>query len=179
VAVRFRPGGFCAIYKASLHLLTDRRLPATEVLGSAVRGLTDRMRNADDVAAVRLFADILRELKPTLDSRAQLAGAIVEHIASHPELSSVESVCAPFAMSPLALQRLFRNKIGVSPKSVLQRYRLREAVESLATRSSAESLADVAQRLGFTDQAHFSRVFRLFVGESPAQYARRVLAASP
>jgi AraC-like DNA-binding protein len=179
VAVRFRPGGFCAIYKGSLHVLTDRRLPATEVLGHGVRDLAGRLRYADDVTAVRVFADMLRELKPSLDSRAQLAGTIVEHIASHPELTSVESVCARFAMSPLTLQRLFRNKIGVSPKSVLQRYRLREAVESLATRSSAESLADVAQRLGFTDQAHFSRVFRSFVGESPAQYARRQLATSP
>ncbi len=83
-----------------------------------------------DMLSIRRRWLILRSIQPSLDSRAQLAGTIVEHIASHPELTSVESVCARFAMSPLALQRLFRHKIGVSPKSALQRYRLREAVEA-------------------------------------------------
>jgi AraC-like DNA-binding protein len=70
----------------------------------------------------------------------------------------------------------------VSPKWVLQRYRLHEAAERIA--EGREALADgeaagrhrwdwaaTALELGYVDQAHFIRDFKALIGASPAQYA--------
>ena len=69
------------------------------------------------------------------------------------------------------LQRLFSEYAGVTPKWIIQRYRLHEAAERLATEEGV-SLAELALDLGYYDQAHFVRDFRAVVGRPPAAYAR-------
>jgi len=66
---------------------------------------------------------------------------------------------------------LFDDYVGVSPKWVIQRYRLHEAAERIA-RGGVEDFADLALELGYADQAHFIRDFKKLVGRSPAEYAR-------
>ena len=80
----------------------------------------------------------------------------------------------PFRSSPYdsrSLQRTFNKYVGVSPKWVIRRYRLQEAAEALAC-GHAESMRDLALRLGYFDQAHFIRDFKAVVGKTPHAYAR-------
>jgi transcriptional regulator GlxA family with amidase domain len=67
-------------------------------------------------------------------------------------------------------------QLGVSSKQVLSRFRLQEAAWQLEREPELE-LADLAVRLGWYDQAHFSRDFRLLLGETPARYAVRAAQA--
>lgn len=175
VAAKFHPAGLCAFTREPLHTLTDREVPASRVLGAkvgrALRGL-DALSEED--AAARLSA-VLRDLEPRPDPAASEARRIVEHIASDREVTAVETVARWAGLPVLALQRLFRAKVGVSPKWVIQRHRMHEALERIATSApSRAGFAELALDLGFTDQAHFCRVFKQFVGESPAAYADRV-----
>jgi AraC-like DNA-binding protein len=71
------------------------------------------------------------------------------------------------------LQRLFKEYVGVSPKWVIQRYRLLDAAERVAA-GTIVNWADLALELGYADQAHFIRDFKGLVGRSPAEYARRL-----
>ena len=71
--------------------------------------------------------------------------------------------------SARGLQRLFREYVGVSPKWVMQRYRLFEAAERLA--AGGVDGAQVAQELGYFDQAHFIHDFKAMVGRSPLEFA--------
>ena len=75
-------------------------------------------------------------------------------------------------MNTRALQRLFAKYVGVSPKWVIQRYRLHEAAEQLAS-GAPISHSELALTLGYSDQAHFTRDFKAMVGTSPAAYARQ------
>jgi len=77
------------------------------------------------------------------------------------------------AIAARQLQRLFREYVGVTPKWVIQRYRLIEAAERLAT-GVTEDFAGLALDLGYADQAHFIRDFKKLVGRPPAGYARSV-----
>ena len=87
-----------------------------------------------------------------------------------PAVVRVDELAARHAMSPRTLQRLFRRYVGVSPKWVLQRYRLHEAAERIAEGRDGDWAA-TALELGYFDQAHFIRDFKALVGASPAQYA--------
>ncbi len=179
VAVKFRPGGFCAFYDAPMFTLTDQRLPASRVFGPRARRVarTIEAARASDAEAAEELCNVLRAHGPRPDSAASEARAIVAGIAADHTLTSVDAVCKRFSLQPLALQRLFRSKIGVTPKWVIQRYRMHEAVERLAASVAKHedlSLAALAAELGFTDQAHFCRVFKTFIGEPPGQYVRKL-----
>jgi AraC-like DNA-binding protein len=72
------------------------------------------------------------------------------------------------------MQRLFREYVGVSPKWVLQRYRLHEAAARLAE-GTPGTWAAVAADLGYSDQSHFIRDFTRAVGLTPGAYAAECL----
>jgi len=71
------------------------------------------------------------------------------------------------------LQRLFSQYVGVSPKWVIQRYRLHEVAERLAD-DKAVDCTEMALDLVYFDQAHFIKDFKAIVGWTPAEYAKRV-----
>ena len=83
----------------------------------------------------------------------------------------MEDLVDRYGMNKRTLQRLFAKYVGVSPKWVIQRYRLHEAAEQLAAGPSVSQSA-LALDLGYSDQAHFVRDFKTVVGTSPAAYAR-------
>jgi len=74
---------------------------------------------------------------------------------------------------PVHLARVFRFYEGQTPGSYFQRVRVRAACHQL--RKQDYPLAIIAAECGFADQSHFTRVFRKFTGNTPAQF-RRMLA---
>ena len=98
-------------------------------------------------------------------------------IAADRGIVRVEQLVDLAGIRQRALQRLFREYVGVSPKWVIQRYRLFEAAERLASGESEG--ARVAHELGYFDQAHFIRDFKAMVGRSPTAFvAERLSPAS-
>ena len=74
-------------------------------------------------------------------------------------------------MSERALQRLVHRRLGLTPKWLIQRRRLQEAVERLRERPA--SVGDVAAVLGYADQPHFIRDFSRVTGMTPGEFAAR------
>ena len=72
----------------------------------------------------------------------------------------------PSISSPRALQRLFSEPVleFLPPKWVIRRLRLHEAAFRLAGAETFD-LARFAQELGYFDQAHFARDFKIMVGQ--------------
>ena len=68
------------------------------------------------------------------------------------------------------LSRVFHREMGISPWEYLNRYRILQAKELL--RCTDDRIKTVARRVGFTDPAYFSRVFRKVVGTSPSAYRK-------
>jgi AraC-like DNA-binding protein len=60
--------------------------------------------------------------------------------------------------------------VGVHPKWVIQRYRLLEAVAQLGS-AEPPKLAALAAALGYADQAHFQREFKVVVGRTPGSFS--------
>ena len=76
----------------------------------------------------------------------------------------MEDLVDRFGMNKRTLQRLFaKYQSGVSPKWVIQRYRLHEAAEQLAAGSSIGQSA-LAADLGYSAKAHILRDFISVVG---------------
>lgn len=74
-------------------------------------------------------------------------------------------------LSERHFQRVFARLFRSGPTEHLLRVRIRAASRRLA--ESGESLAEIATRCGFYDQAHFTNQFRRFRGVTPLDYRRR------
>lgn len=160
--VAFRPGCFRPFLGASVSTITDRSIAACEIFGP---GLPD----APDVAAVERF---LRARLPQPDPKADEAAEIVAKIIAEPEISRVDVLAGELGTSVRQLQRLFAEYVGIGPKWVIRRYRLREVTERMATGAEL-NWAALAAELGYADQAHFARDFKDMFGEPPTWYAER------
>jgi AraC-like DNA-binding protein len=169
--IKFHPGMFRAFSAEPAFRLTSRSRPLADELGEGGGSLARRLRRASSaVERATLSEGVLRDARPGRPASALLARDIVLRVRQDGSLQSVAAVAGVAGMSERALQRLFRDYVGVSPKWVVQRFRLQEAAERLATGS--ETVAAVAAMLGYFDQAHFVRDFKSVVGRTPIEYVR-------
>jgi AraC-like DNA-binding protein len=86
-------------------------------------------------------------------------------------LTRAEGLAARAGLSLRSLQRVFTEYVGIGPKWVIQRYRILDAAAA-AHGGDPVDWAALAAELGFSDQAHLTRVFTQVVGTPPATYQR-------
>ena len=171
--IKFRPGGFYPFYQAPVAELTDRVIELDAVFGAAGAEYERRMLDCTSAEErIGCAEQFLRARLPQPDDQVALVGSVVEQIAADRTITRVAELAERIGVSQRTLQRLFSQYVGVSPKWVIQRYRLIEAADQLAQRADID-LPGLAQALGYFDQAHFINDFRATVGDTPAAYAER------
>lgn len=98
----------------------------------------------------------------------QVAAYLSEHCE---EDRAIESISAEFGYSTGYLVRAFKRHFHMTPHA----YRLNRRVQlGQQALKQGEAIAAVAQTTGFSDQAHFQRVFKQRVAATPDQYRRSV-----
>lgn len=174
--ITFRAAMFQPLLGASMASLTDRVVPLHEVLAS--NAWTRAIDEEPEVAAKIAIAEAsLAPLLPPLEPSLVRVRDLVERMGSDRSIQRVEDVCDLSGLDPRALQRVFRTYVGVSPKWVLQRYRLHEAAAQLVS-AEPPPLAALAASLGYADQAHFCRDFKRVVGATPLSFTARFVPRS-
>jgi transcriptional regulator GlxA family with amidase domain len=74
-------------------------------------------------------------------------------------------------LSPSQLQREFRRLFGMTVADYVARIRL--VMASRRLRESDAAIGQVARECGFHDQAHFTKAFKKYAGQTPRQYRER------
>ena len=173
-AVKFRPASFHGFYRKDLATLTDRRMSPANIFGEDFHPLEAQVLAAASTAQrIALTENYLRSRLPAEDPRAQQLNDLATRIAQDPSITRAEHL-PPLCGIPLRqLQRLFRRYIGVSPKWVIMRYRIHEALAQVHE-NRAGNWAALALDLGYADQAHFIRDFKSLVGATPRTYRARI-----
>lgn len=170
VGVKFHPGALAGVCGARARDLVDRTVPAGELLPAAVvegmRPLTPALGPDRLDQAVTSAVTPLLELA---DDAWPRAWEVVRQVAGDSSITTVARLSAASGLSERSLQRLMERYVGLSPKRVIVRHRLQDVVAQLDA-GTGETLADLAARLGFYDQAHLAREFSAFVGVPPSAY---------
>jgi AraC-like DNA-binding protein len=171
-AVKFTPGGFYPFVGVPVSRFSDKTFPIRDVFGAEGDDL-DRavLAESSDTDRIKIVESFLRARRIAPDENAPRVTEIVYAVAKERGILKVEDLVERYGLNKRTLQRLFARYVGVSPKWVIQRYRLHEAAEQLATGETVNQ-AGLALSLGYSDQAHFVRDFKAMVGVSPAAYAR-------
>jgi len=101
--------------------------------------------------------------------RVERAVRMIEENISTP--IHVDEIAAELGLSPFHFARMFKQSTGYSPHFFLTLKRMDRAKELLA--GTTLPLAEVAHRLGYSTQAHFTGVFRAYSGTTPRAYRVR------
>lgn len=81
---------------------------------------------------------------------------------------TVESLAAEAGMSRTAFAQRFKQLVGATPLDYLARWRM--AVARTALQGGAESIAQIAGRIGYQSETAFSMAFKRWTGESPGRF---------
>ncbi len=186
--VQFRPGGFRPFTpERPVTDWTGRRLPPAAVFpgppapdprakdadaaADAARAVVEPADEDARVAALDAFLTPLLRADPRVLDRAGRAMRLADRIRTDRTIRRVADFARIEGMSVRALQRLFAGYVGVSPKWVLLRHRIHEALERAAADAEVDWAA-LAAELGYSDQAHLVRDVTATVGVSPTAYPR-------
>ena len=123
-------------------------------------------------ALAHLLAVMIRhrheQTRDTSDSVQKVAEGII-YMSEHLDQPMRVSALAALAnLSPAHFSMLFKEQTGCSTRDYLHLLRIHRACQLL--RSSTLNVKEIATRLGYQDQFHFSRQFKAFQGVSPSEY---------
>ncbi len=145
-------------------------------------GTIERIRGAmmDLIGfTVECFAPQLRDLASAsvyLQGRTEALRRVLKFIDENlqQDISLNDTAAAAF-LSPNYLSQLLKKQTGMAYVEWLTARRMERAQHLLA--HTSERISAVANAVGFTDEAYFTRRFRQQLGQSPSQY-RKLLSPS-
>lgn len=170
--IRFAPGMFRYYLGGAVSEIMDGTRPVRKVFGNAVDQLEAVLvSSAPQEEMVAAANGFFQRRIPPFDDKAELAKRLVRQIFEQRDLRTVDDLVHRAGMGKRTLQRLFSEYVGVSPKWVIRRYRLSEAVERFRS-GECPNFAQVALELGYFDQAHLINDFKSIIGYSPVEFQK-------
>lgn len=189
----FQPAAFSRMLFVKMYPWTPQRLfgvPAWELndaaneLGAvtrdpAFRALSEPLRHAPTLhdMAPLLDAFFLKKLAPLGTDNSFLQFA-VQQIYQSNGTRSIDSLTQHVHASRRYVEKVFKEKIGMSPKQYGQVIRVKKASMCLLDPRFRGNIRDIAHRLEYYDQSHLLKDFKAVMGQSPSVYLQKQLQFS-
>jgi AraC-like DNA-binding protein len=168
----FHPAGFRPLLGRSVAEVSGTVQTGLDVFSGDDRAVAELiLADGPDEALVRAMEEYLSGLAPQPDETARWVNELVAEAERRREIRRAEQLADVAGVSLRVLQRLFTEYVGIGPKWVIQRFRILDAAAAAHAERPVDWAA-LAQDLGFSDQAHLTRVFTQVVGTPPATYRR-------
>lgn len=172
IGIEFLPGGTFPFFREPAGEIANQSLPL-DCLWSRAGDIREQLLGAPSVDA--MFAVLERALIDRMVRPLEFHPAIVfarSHICRAPHVATIAGVVDRIGLSQRRFIELFRDQIGLSPKSFCRVRRFQRVLQTVH-RSKAVDWAQVALDGGYYDQAHFIHDFQAFAGMTPAAYLAR------
>ena len=159
--------------------------PVMRALASNFAMAEDGDLIASEIAVTELvLSSLLAEARPNEDSATQVQAAhfarvcaVVEARLRDPDLT-IADIAKDEGLSPRYIQRLFEGHDRSFSDYVRHRRLEHCRLDLINPQHADRSIAEIAFRWGFPDQAHFSRVFSAAYGTSPREFRKSAPALS-
>lgn len=171
--MRFRPAGFFAVSGLPMSEIVDHVWPAHEALTCASPAFPPSPEEARRVLVDHVRVCLRRSLDGAkaidLEELARVS-EWVERAEADRRIATATDLAKIAGVSLRTLHRFLQKYVGVSTKWIVRRARIQEGAQRVA-RGESVNWAEVAQALGYHDQAHLIRDFKRQLGVTPAAYA--------
>lgn len=176
ISLRGKVGSLGVIFRAAafrdsfrlppLEEFSDRRLDAADWAGQDVTHFCEQLAAASGpqqrIGMVnQFFINYFRQQQPQLQTADQLAG----HILDRRGLLPMDELIRHFHLSPRHLRRLFKERVGVSPKFYARLKRF--GYTHYCMHAGRFDWRHFVGEHGYYDQAHLIRDFKTFSGRPP------------
>jgi len=126
------------------------------------------------ILSVHLIRHITGMHRPPLRAEAVLPRpklhTVIEYIMENVEAGpTLEQMASVANLSPYHFVRQFKAATGLTPYQYVIHRRV-ERAQQLLQKNGELSLAEVAVRTGFSDQSHFTSLFKRIIGVTPGQF---------
>jgi transcriptional regulator GlxA family with amidase domain len=166
--VRFLPGSAAQFIDAHAGELADRVVALVDATRSAEFALPERIAEAPTAMARRaIMAEFLASAPARTrphDPRMRFATQLIRH---HGGNVKIAAVAADTCVSERQLERLFQERLGVSPKHFARVVRLEHTLRVLPAHRGTQ--AELAADCGYADESHLLRDFQALAGATPGE----------
>lgn len=172
--IEFMPGGLCAITGIKQSELCDIQISVGEIdkhLSYALVYAMESSNNIDDMVS-RVNLIFLKEMEKSNREHAVINSAL-DKIKSLKFGLTIKQLALDEYVSERHLNRLFNEYIGMNTKMFLRLARINYSI-NLFKNIDYKNCTNIAQILGFFDQAHFTHDFKQVCGVSPSLFFKKM-----
>lgn len=171
--VRFSPGSFSKISNIPVKLIDPCGVPLEDIFTrEQLSKIIDAMAAPiPSLALIQLFLGWSEQNDTSPLWEQELVKQITQLIWSSHGNIRIRDLEKNTLYSGRYLQEVTGRKVGISPKQMCRQVRFQNALRLLQS-AQGINLCSIAQTLGYSDQAHFSKEFKSFSGVSPSLFQR-------
>lgn len=172
--IEFMPGGLHAITGINQSEFCDIKAPVEEIdkcLSSSLVHAMEIANNIDDmITAVNMI--LLKAMQKNWSQHTIIDSAL-DRIRYKNGIITIKELSSNEYISERHLNRLFNEHIGINAKLFLRLVRINQSM-SLLKKTGYESNINIAQTLGYFDQAHFIHDFKQICGVTPNSFTKNM-----
>ena len=167
VGASLLPAGVQPLLGVPARIIGDRIALLDEVIGSSAVEIEESIMSATDHALVRL-GDALIRLGRSRELHS-MAAHVVHNVRTAGGQKRIDALANETNLSLRQLERVFREHVGLGPKTYSRLVRFDRAARGIASRGTM-AWTHFALTHGYSDQAHFLNEFKEFAGVTPGQF---------
>jgi AraC-like DNA-binding protein len=169
VGARLAPGALYRLIQTPQDGFSGRILDLQSVWHRWTRTTADRIGAVDDPGTrLTIFEHALEALVPdSHDERSRGLDRAIARLDASGGNTSIGRLAQDCGLSRRQFERLFRDRVGLTPRLFGRIVKFQRAFQSLGTDSGAA----IAARCGYADQAHLVHEMRRFAGQTPTMLA--------
>lgn len=170
ILVRFKAAGAGSFFKIPIHEFYESGLSLNDIyspniVDTFLQQIAFSESDQKRIEALEMFLNSRLTKPPDL----LVATAVEQMHFMHGKLK-IQQLCLNLNISVDAFEKRFRKTAGTSPKQYCSIIRMRHAIDIMSAQTCA--LPDVIHQLGYFDQTHFIKDFKLFTGLTPTVYLK-------
>ena len=170
IGVELTPKGLYHLFQLSMHEITNRMVSFEELFGPQGARLQNRIGDAEDPQEkVMLLQTALTHLLQKNEKEYVLLDHTLDLIAQTHGLMRVQELEAQTGYTRRYVDMLFKEHVGVSPKSLASILRFQEVYQVWAQQKSPTFLRNNVYTY-YYDQSHFIKEFKRYTGFTPQKY---------
>lgn len=167
--IKFRAGGFFPFYGFNQNELIDFSLDLSCIDKTISHKIENAIVKSEQINELIAMLDCIFLSHLKKDSNDYITGAIKIITAKNGNITA-KKLCEEMHYSEKHIRRLFLEHIGTSPKKFSRIVRVNYA--SWLLQKNPLYFADVIEKAGFFDQAHFIHDFRDIFNLTPSEYIK-------
>ena len=170
IAYFFKPFSLTTLFGFSAQELTDNPVNLNLIQNQDAEILKEKLLNSITVSQMM---SVLDDFIFTLITKVKVDYKLIQNatqlIAASPTKEILKHVQNKLFITERTFQRLFDDKIGVSPNQYRRIAQFNSAFQQL-NKKQYQHFSDIAFNNEFADQSHFIRTFKEFTNMTPREY---------